>query len=227
MLDSIPLKLKNIFQKEKLDILSLIRDKTPILEWTNPALKSGFMRYTYVFEFAGLLNTVNILIDFFYKGTTTNTMVEDLYAQKEIGGLLYFFSHFPQNIFGFFLFWTFLPVFTAAIWNLAFWILNGKEKEAQKPFLALLSLNTLFFPMVGIAIQQITTLLKLVLIPNRFFQIGITVFWAVFTIGILGTSIVYSVKAFHNRYDQPIGRAVILTLSPILLFIALISYFAR
>ncbi|EPG75299.1 hypothetical protein LEP1GSC058_2339 [Leptospira fainei serovar Hurstbridge str. BUT 6] len=155
MLTGISFKIKETIWNQLSEIRDFIQEKKDIESWTDFQLLEGLKRYAFGFGLASFINIVLILIGIYANGSDKNALIENLYAQKEIGGLLYFFSHFPQNIFGFIFLWGFLPILVASLWYLAFIILNGKEKEASKPTLTLLSLNSLFIPLTGIVVQEI------------------------------------------------------------------------
>ncbi|WP_039948774.1 hypothetical protein [Leptospira fainei] len=225
MLNTVRLKLKNTITNQLAEIKFLLQNKTGIADWIDPRFQSGIRRYVYTLTLASLLNGASILISFYSKNRNENALIENLYAQKEIGSLLYFFSHFPQNIFGFIFLWGFLPILVASIWYLAFVILNGKEKEASKPTLTLLSLNSLFIPLTGIVVQEIFSFLKIPFGAAGLVPKLLTLFWALLTFLIYTGSFSYSILGFRKQFDQPIGRAVVLSLSPAIFVFLIYTFF--
>ncbi|EQA38462.1 hypothetical protein LEP1GSC047_2106 [Leptospira inadai serovar Lyme str. 10] len=201
------------------EVGAILREKISLESWSPDLLRSGILRYVVTFAVTGLLNAANILIGVYLRDFNPNSMIENLYAQKEIGSLVYFFSHFPQNILGWFLLWGLLPFFLAGCWYLFFVILNGKEKNAQAPTVSLLSVNALLLPLLAIAAQEVFSFAKLVFRPGGIAYMIFAILWVILTFGAYLGSLLYSIQGFRKQFDQPTGRAAAIVLSPAIILL--------
>ncbi|EQA45956.1 hypothetical protein LEP1GSC050_4353 [Leptospira broomii serovar Hurstbridge str. 5399] len=204
------------------EIRNVLRKKIDLETWMDDPLRSGIVRYSTLFAVTSILNAINILIYVYVKDFNPNATIEGLYAQKEIGSIVYFFSHYPQNIFGFVLLWGMMPILLGACWYVSFTILKGKGENPSKPTILLLSLNTLLIPILGIAAQEVFSLLKFPFVAGKIIPLILTFLWAVLTLGTYIGSLLYAIQGFRKQFDQPTGRAAVIALSPAVF--ALIGY---
>lgn len=225
MLNVLGVRIKNTLRNQLSQIGRQVREKIAISSWMDSELEVSFIRYCIVLILASSLNAFNILISVYWKGINENPLVESLYSQKEIGTLPYFFTHFPQNIFGFVILWGLLPLLVGFAWYGTLVILNGREKEIHKPTVALISLNSILIPLAGILIQEIFGILKRPFGAAGLLPMILTLFWGFLTIVTYSGSLVYSVLSIRKQFQEPLGRAVLEAISPAILAIIIFIFF--
>jgi len=225
MLNVLGVRIRDTLRNQLSQIGKPVRELMDISSWTDPELQGSFIRYSFVLLFASILNAINILVSVYGKGINENPLIESLYSQKEIGFLPYVFNHFPQNIFGFVILWGLLPLLVSFAWYGFLVILNGKEKEIQKPTVAFISLNSILIPVAFILFQEIFRILKLPVGTTGLIPKILTVFWGFITIGTYSGSFVYSVLSIRKQFKEPLGRAILEAISPVILAFVIFIFF--
>lgn len=212
---------RELLRVNKSDFIQIYKNKVQNTGWTDTTVKRTFLRYSVLLEIAFFL-TAAYSVALYVSGTVTNEPVENLYAQKEIGPIIYFFAHFPENIFAFLLLWTALPFLIGGFWLIFLYILEGSKKMIRLPILFILTLNTLSIPLATITILGLLGAVKN-LFPNLFLIKILFVLQALLFLGGYVSSFIYAIQSFRIQFEQPTGRAAIQVIAPTAL--SLLAYF--
>ncbi|EQA37282.1 hypothetical protein LEP1GSC047_3758 [Leptospira inadai serovar Lyme str. 10] len=214
-------KLESVFE----DFYPLFQKKIELEDRTESALRRAFFRYMSLSLISVILIGLTQIIGIYLRNSQGNNYINNLYINGKIGSLMYYAAHFPQNLISIFLLWLFLPILFALIWYLALLSLNGAKSSPNRLTLSLLTFNGFYLTMAGISLSGFLEILKSFLPFGGFLMSLLTIFQAlVICVGYI-SSFVYFILGFQKQYDQPIGRAVAQTLSPLLLLFFLLYFF--